>query len=358
LARSEEPFQIFQPTEDIIGKTLAAAIKEKLKCKSWGEARKVVAQRRIQLNGNLCLDPARRLTEKDVLKVWQEPLPKPVDQAAVRFVHIDEDLLIVEKPPRITSARHYEERAMKTRRRQLQPTFEELIPIALATYIRKQRAVEKKLGRVPTEAEILSHTYRDMAREEEFVKQFSYKLKVIAVHRLDRDTSGLMIFARNQRTAERLGKLFRTHAIDRRYNAVIIGHMGQLTLESHLIRDRGDGHRGSATDPIPEDAQHAITHVRPVEQIGKYTIVECKLETGRTHQIRIHLAEAGHPLCGETIYNRTSDGKTIEDKSRAPRQALHSSALRFVHPTTGMILKFSSPWPPDLDKWLQNLRKS
>ncbi len=358
MARSEQPFQIFQPSEEIVGKTLAAAIKEKLQCKSWGEARKVVAQRRIQLNGNLCLDPARRLTEKDVLKVWREPLPKPVDKAAVRFVHIDDDLLIVEKPPRVTSARHYEERAMKTRRRQLQPTFEELIPLALAAYIRKQRAVERKLERAPTEEEILAHTYRDMDREEEFVKQFSYKLKVIAVHRLDRDTSGLMIFARNQRTAERLGKLFRTHAIDRRYNAVVVGHPEMQSIESYLIRDRGDGHRGSATDPIPEDAQHAITHIRPLEKIGKYSIIECKLETGRTHQIRIHLAEAGHPLCGETIYHRSIDGQTIDDKSQAPRQALHSSALRFVHPTSGKILKFNSPWPTDLDKWIAKLRKN
>ncbi len=328
-----------------------------MNCKSWGEARKVVAQRRVQLNGNMCLDPARRLTDRDVLKVWKEPLPKPIDDNAIRIVYVDDDLVVVEKPPRVTSARHYEERAMRTKRRQLQPTLEELLPIALAKYIRKDRAEARRAEQDNDPSlPVRPMQFRSKAREDEAVQEYARKLKVIAVHRLDRDTSGLMLFARHQRAAERLGKLFRAHAVDRRYQAVVIGHPVQQTIDNYLIRDRGDGHRGVASEPIPDDAQHAITHFRPIEQLGDYSVVECKLETGRTHQIRIHLAEVGHPLCGEPIYNRTVNGEVVKpDRSNAPRQALHSSALRFVHPMTGAVLKFSSSWPPDLLRWIEKI---
>ena len=132
------------------------------------------------------------------------------------------------------------------------------------------------------------------------------------------------------------------------------------TITSHLIRDRGDGLRGSS--PLgadAPDAQIAITHVRPVEHIGdRYTVVECRLETGRTHQIRIHLAEAGHMLCGEKLYLRpTATAAPIPDPSNAPRQALHSKDLRLKHPLTGQDLHFESPLAPDLARWLEKLRQ-
>jgi 23S rRNA pseudouridine1911/1915/1917 synthase len=359
LAGSDAAFRLFQLTPDDDGQTLAAVLKRLVPCSSWGEAKKLIGGRRVQLNGNLCLDPARRLTVRDSLKVWKDALPKPVDAEAIRFVHIDDDLVIIEKPPRITSARHYEERHLRHRRRQLQPTLEEMVPRALARELRWQRftarqSLDSPQPRAPRPA-AADHI---SPREQERIEAYAAKLKIIAVHRLDRDTSGLMIFARNQQTAERLGKLFRAHAIDRRYQAVVIGHPSAQTLESYLIRDRGDGHRGSAPPPYPEDAQHAVTHIRPLEVIGDYTIIECKLETGRTHQIRIHLAEAGHPLCGETIYHKTLDGRLIDDRSQAPRQALHSSALRLVHPVSGQILKFQSSWPADLEAWLRRLRRA
>jgi 23S rRNA pseudouridine1911/1915/1917 synthase len=359
LARSAEPFRIFPVDEELVGQTLAAGLKKLIECKSWGDAKKVVAQRRVQLNGNLCMDPARRLTDRDVIKVWNEPLPKPIDETALRLVHVDDDLIVVDKPPRVTSARHFEERNMPKRRRQLQPTLEELMPLALAKYLRKHRAKSQREQEDSNDVESVRRPmiYRNAAREEEAAKQYASKLRVVAVHRLDRDTSGLMLFARHRRAAERLGKLFRAHAVDRRYQAVVIGATEAQTFDSYLIRDRGDGHRGVASDPIPEDAQRAITHIRPIERIGDYTIIECKLETGRTHQIRIHLAEAGHPLCGETIYQRAANGEIIRpDLSHAPRQALHSSALRFAHPMTGEVLRFQSAWPGDLQRWLDKLR--
>jgi len=311
----------------------------------------------VQINGNLCLDSARRLTERDVIKVWKTPLSKPVDENAIRFVHVDDDLVIVEKPAGVTSVRHFEERRMKYKRKQLQPTLEELIPMALAKYLRARRksSFAKEDATTPP-AQPKPERKKHSPKYLEALDRIADRLKIIAVHRLDRDTSGLMIFARNRRTAVLLGELFRKHAIDRRYTAVVHGTPAAQTFDNHLIRDRGDGHRGSVAEPIPADAQHAITHVRPMETIGPYSIIECKLETGRTHQIRIHLSEAGHPLCGENIYHRSVDGRVRTDQSGAPRQALHSSALRFVHPMTGKILKYQMPWPEDLQRWLDKLK--
>ena len=137
------------------------------------------------------------------------------------------------------------------------------------------------------------------------------------------------------------------------------GQVEAQTIESHLVRDRGDGRRGSTTDS--NAGKRAVTHVRPIEHfvlgIGEtYTLVECRLETGRTHQIRIHLAERGHPICGEKVYHQPLFGKPIEDKSGAPRIALHAAELGFVHPITGEEMQFEMPIPKDLTHFLEQLR--
>jgi 23S rRNA pseudouridine1911/1915/1917 synthase len=118
-----------------------------------------------------------------------------------------------------------------------------------------------------------------------------------------------------------------------------------------LVRDRGDGIRGSGSGP---DAKRAITHIEPVRTVaGKCTVIRCRLETGRTHQIRIHLSEFGHMLCGEKVYVKPQiDSSPVSDSSRAPRQALHSAELEFVHPVTKQSLHFHSELPNDLERWL------
>jgi 23S rRNA pseudouridine1911/1915/1917 synthase len=141
----------------------------------------------------------------------------------------------------------------------------------------------------------------------------------------------------------------------RRYLAVVPGKVAARTIRSWLVRDRGDGRRGSG-NPSPA-AKEAITHVRPLEQLpGGYTLVECRLETGRTHQIRIHLAEQGCPVCGERVYDRPLNGPPHGDESGAPRLALHATELGFDHPVTGESLHWSMPLPPDLTDWLTGLR--
>ena len=122
------------------------------------------------------------------------------------------------------------------------------------------------------------------------------------VQRLDKETSGLVVFARTVAAERGLGKQFHAHTVHRRYVAVVPGWATKQTIRTRLVRDRGDGRRGSTT--LPEQGKEAITHIEPVERLPGYTLVACRLETGRTHQIRIHLAELGHPVCGERVYGR------------------------------------------------------
>lgn len=347
-SKKSSPFLLLHLNPSHRGQTVLTALRSLLPESSWGQVRRQVESRHLQINGNLCCDPARKLQGNEVLKWWREALPKPVEPKDLKIPYLDSHLLVVEKPAGITSVRHFEERDLPARRRQLQPTLEELLPLALQ--LRLSGTTSSRPGSPPG-----NRPPRD--RRKSGPPSRSQLPRVIAVHRLDRDTSGLMLFARTQQAQRALEELFRHHRVDRRYRAVIHGQIASQTIQSVLVRDRGDGVRGSGSPEDPS-AQHAITHVKPVETFrgGQYSMVECQLETGRTHQIRIHLAEAGHRICGEPIYNRPLHGKPMEDLSGAPRQALHSYSLRLVHPFTSQTLEFSMPWPRDLDRWIRRLR--
>lgn len=169
-----------------------------------------------------------------------------------------------------------------------------------------------------------------------------------AVHRLDEETSGLMVVALTESVQVALKALFEKHAIERRYLAMVSGRfVGERSVRSSLVRDRGDGKRGSVTpgEPVPTDAREAITHFRAVEPLGPgATLVEARLETGRTHQVRVHLTELGFPLLGDALYG----GRAVA--ARAPRVALHASVLGFEHPVTRRPLRFEAPLADDLER--------
>ena len=330
-SRPKDPEPVFHVSSELAGQTIASALRGWLEGQSWADVRRLIRTRRIQLNGNLCIDEGRRLAEGDVVKLLAQSAAKPPSERNVRLQYLDAHLAVVEKPAGITSTRHAEEQIWSNRRRQLRPTLEEMLPLIIAKVdprIRRQRGVPPP---------------------------------VRAVHRLDRETSGLMVFARTV-TAERgLMQQFKRHSTHRRYLAVVQGRIEQQTIESRLVRDRGDGRRGSTSDP--NAGKRAVTHVRPIEHLKSnrdevYTLVECRLETGRTHQIRIHLAEQGHPICGEKVYHQPLFDKPLEDKSGAPRVALHAAELGFVHPITGEEMRFEMPLPKDLQQFLDKLRKT
>jgi 23S rRNA pseudouridine1911/1915/1917 synthase len=354
MSKRENPsFQLLHLDASDDGSVLERALKKRLADWSWGDVREAVRRRKVQVNGNLCMDLLRKVNSKDVIKLWAESLPKPVEATDIKIAFVDEFLVVVEKPAGITSVRHFEERNLSQKRRQLQPTLEELLPHTLMDHF--QIRAPKTAGAKTKKSRDPRSNILDLQKTlEAKLKRFS----VVAVHRLDRDTSGLMIFARTPSVAQAFGKAFKNHRVIRKYHAVVHGHPAAQTIESVLVRDRGDGHRGTKPEGRGDDPteQQAITHLKPLEKLGPFSLIECQLETGRTHQIRIHLAEAGHLLCGDSIYCRRADGGVTPDASGAPRQALHSATLAFEHPILGTKLEFKMPWPADLHRWLTKLR--
>ncbi len=174
------------------------------------------------------------------------------------------------------------------------------------------------------------------------------------VHRLDKETSGLVVFARTVAGERGLGEQFRAHTVIRRYLAVVPGFVPSQRIATSLVRDRGDGRRGSTHRP--DLGKEAITHVDVMERLSDYTLLACRLETGRTHQIRIHLAELGHPICGDKVYHHLPGGGELPDRSGAPRLALHAVELGFVHPLRHEKLHWEMPLPPDLRAFVERLR--
>ncbi|MCX5743135.1 MAG: RluA family pseudouridine synthase [Proteobacteria bacterium] len=159
--------------------------------------------------------------------------------------------------------------------------------------------------------------------------------EVYLVHRIDLPTSGLLVFARTRDANKILGDAFKEHIVEREYRAVAIGEVVAQTIDR------------------PIDGRHAITHVTPIEALVGATLIGARLETGRTHQIRIHLAGLGHPLAGDAQHG----GETIRTfLPRAPRLALHAAVLGFTHPRTRERVRWESPLPDELATWIARMR--
>ncbi|MBV8757923.1 MAG: RluA family pseudouridine synthase [Deltaproteobacteria bacterium] len=161
------------------------------------------------------------------------------------------------------------------------------------------------------------------------------------VHRIDRATSGLLAFAKSKRAELGLAAQLRSHTMERQYICVAHGVVAPGRIESMLVPDRGDGIRGSTTHA--HQGKRAVTHVTVERALHGATLCAIRLETGKTHQIRIHLAESGHPLVGETVYIRDYAHPLID----SPRLLLHAATLGFTHPITGEPISLRSPLPPD-----------
>ena len=187
------------------------------------------------------------------------------------------------------------------------------------------------------------------------------------VHRIDKDTSGLLVIAKTPDAKTALGKQFFNKTTHRSYNAIVWGNLteDEGRIEGNIARDPRDRLRMTVFSPDSEVGKHAVTHYRVIERFGYTTLVECVLETGRTHQIRAHMKYIGHPLFGDERYGgteilrgqRSSSYKAFIRNCLAicNRQALHARTLGFVHPVTGEQMDFTSEQPDDLaaliDKW-------
>jgi len=161
------------------------------------------------------------------------------------------------------------------------------------------------------------------------------------VHRIDRATSGLLMFAKTKQAELGLAAQLRAHAMERSYVCVAHGAVPSQRIESFLVEDRGDGLRGSTSRH--DQGKRAVTHVEARQALRHATLCGVRLETGKTHQIRIHLSEAGHPLVGEPVYIRDFAGPILT----ASRMMLHAATLGFEHPITGARVALASALPPD-----------
>lgn len=303
------------------GHTVLAVLRTLEPGASWNECRRHLAARRVLVNGVLCIHEARRLQRGDEVCFLANATASPLKPAELVIHYLDDHLVVAEKPAGVVSTRRPEEQNWPVKKKRLAPTLDELIAARLrAVPVVVMRKKSKPLAPLPP---------------------------LLRVQRLDRDTTGVIVFARTTPAAAILIDQFAEHRAERMYHALVAGCPPATTVRSQMVRDRGDGRRGSSPDG--RHGVPAVTHVRPIETRGGFTKVECRLETGRTHQIRIHLSELGFPVCGDREY-----GSPESDPDSPPRLALHAAFLAFVHPATQQRMEFTSPWPADLDDWWQH----
>lgn len=287
---------------------LDRALREAFPELSWARARRLIETGKVCISEQLVTDPSTPVAGGARIRI-RASAPRPATRTRLPpslLVHVDADVVVVHKPAGVSTVPFEEgERG----------TLDQLVRALLNRD--RSRHVTSEIG---------------------------------VVHRLDRDTTGLLVFARNLAAKRHLQQQFRVHDVERRYLAIAHGRVESRTVRSRLVADRGDGRRG--TTEHPRLGRLAVTHVRAIEVLSAATLIECRLETGRTHQIRIHLAEAGHPLVGERVYAR---GLRSQDWG-ARRIQLHAAALGFVHPRTGERLRFSAPLPDDMAEVLARLR--
>ena len=171
------------------------------------------------------------------------------------------------------------------------------------------------------------------------------------VHRIDKDTSGLLVVAKSDVAHEGLARQFAAHSVDRRYVAIVSGvpRAAEATVDAPLARSAAN--RKKIAIVAAGRGKRAVTHWKRLQVLRDAALVECRLETGRTHQVRVHLASTGHPLVGDPVYGRSkkTHGKILKELG-FHRQALHAAELGFIHPVTKHRMSFSSPMPPDMQE--------
>ena len=173
------------------------------------------------------------------------------------------------------------------------------------------------------------------------------------VHRIDRDTTGSVIVCKNDRAHQAIAEQLAAHSITRRYRAIVAGNLkeDEGTVDAPIARHRTDRKRMA----VVSEGKRAVTHYKVLERFGDCTYIECRLETGRTHQIRVHMSSMHHPLLGDEVYGKGSAGWKVHGKP-LQGQVLHAMTIGFIHPTTGEYMEFEAPLPAYFEELLQTLR--
>ena len=169
------------------------------------------------------------------------------------------------------------------------------------------------------------------------------------VHRIDKDTSGVLMVAKNNAAHQSLAEQLAVHSITRKYNAIVYNGFSEEsgTVDQPIGRNPQDRKKMAVTQ---KHSRHAVTHYRVLERLGNFTLIEAQLETGRTHQIRVHMTYIGHPLLGDTVYGKKKQPFGLEG------QVLHARVLGFRHPSTGEYMEFEAPLPPYFETLLTRLK--
>lgn len=282
---------------------LDRALRDLHRGSSWNTVRQAIRSGKVTVDGEVAREPRTEVGPGSVLGVRMAAprRARPPELGPEAMALVDAHVVVVRKPPGLNTVFH--EGVAEPNLRQL---------------------VGEMLGRRRRPA------------------------KLLVVHRLDRDTSGLVLFARTPAALGALKDQFRHRSVDRRYLALAAGRAQRATYRSRLVyEDDGHGHSTRA----PHRGKLAITHVEPVEYLPGATLVACHLDTGRTHQIRIHLAEASHPVLGDRLY-----GPRLSAFPAVPRLMLHAATLGFTHPGHRERIELEEPLCPDMAQVLAELR--
>jgi 23S rRNA pseudouridine1911/1915/1917 synthase len=326
-----------------LGGSAVDAVARALFALSWGRARDLVQRGKVKVDGRVVTSPTVRVREGAVVTLdlaARDPRAAKEALESEAMVYVDAHVVVVEKPSGISTV----------------PFDPEGMGASIA-----------HRPRTPDEEVTLDQRVRTaLAKRERARGRSGPPPEIGVVHRLDKETSGLVVFTRSWAAKKALLQAFRFHTVHRRYLALVHGIPKDQTIVSHFVEDRGDGLRGSVEHRRgrsyavgSEKTQRAVTHVEVLERFPSAAgqpcaLVACRLETGRTHQIRIHLSEAGHPVLGERVYIRGYDRPLVP----APRVMLHAAELGFEHPATGKEMRWTSPLPSDMSEMLAFLRGS
>lgn len=309
--------------EELAGRPLDGALRA-LTGVAWSAARAMIETGKVKVSGATARSERRRVTAGEVIEVDpRAPKPRTERLRALGedlIAYADASIVVVRKPAGVSTV------PFDGGGEDEDGTLDAMVRDVLAHRARHEGR-ERAVGRTP----------------------------LGVVQRLDKVTSGLLVFARTVAAKKHLAQQLRRRSMHRRYLAIAHGDVRSRTFRSLLVPDRGDGLRGSAEalrGRAPDADDLAVTHVERLEALRGATLVACRLETGRTHQIRIHLAEAGHPLVGEHVYVRDYKGPTIA----APRVMLHAAELGFVHPANERPMSFRMEPPEDFEAVLESLR--
>jgi 23S rRNA pseudouridine1911/1915/1917 synthase len=269
--------------------------------------------------------PAAKVRAGEQVRVLPAPPPAtsatPDADVPFAILHTDDDLVVVDKPPGVVvhPARGHERGTLVNGL------------LALGLFSREALAEAGEAG------------------------QAVESTRPGIVHRLDKGTSGVLVVARTPEAREALKKQFQAHSIERLYEALVVGVASARTWAT--LHGRHPRDRMRFTTRVLR-GKRAVTHVRVLKAMAGSTHVACSLETGRTHQIRVHLAEGGTPVLGDPLYGRPpADPRIRRIAEQLGHQALHARVLGFVHPRSGRVMRFESPPPPDFLEALDQLRR-